>query len=142
MTRVEGYSDFVLCCKTELKIAVRGHHVYQSVRSSTVGENLFTAPDKREEALSYDEFAIGVYKDEKCSLLAGHLPIEISNLSYHSLKKSSENKIIAKITRKRQREIDLVVPANSVYITKDNYHSNYFGDRITEKMNIFSRPEN
>ena len=142
MARVEDYSDFVLCYKAELKSAVRGHHVYQPVWSSTVGENLSTAPDKREEALSYDEFAIGVFKDKKCSLLVGHLPIEISNLSYQSLKRSSENKIIAKITRKREREIDLVVPANSVYITKDNYHSNYFGYRITEKMNIFSRPEN
>ena len=94
MARVEGYFDFVLCYKTELKRVVRGHHVYQSVWTSTVGENLFTAPDKREEALSYDEFAIGVYKDEKCSLLVGHLPIEISSLSYHFLKKSSENKII------------------------------------------------
>ena len=102
MARVEGYSDFVLCYKTELKSVVRGHHVYQSVWSSTVGANLFTAPDKREEALCYDEFAIGVYKDEKFSLLVGHLPIEISNLSYHSLKKSSENKIIAKITQKKR----------------------------------------
>ena len=75
-------------------------------------KNLFTAPDKREEALSYDEFAIGVYKDEKCSLLVGHLPIEISSLSCHFLKKSSENKIIVEITGKREREICLVVPAN------------------------------
>ena len=69
--------------------------------------------------LSYDEFAIGVYKNEKYSLLAGHLPIEISNLSYPFLKKSSENKIIVKITWKREREIGLVVPANFVFITKD-----------------------
>ena len=62
MVRFEGYSDFVLCYKTELKSVVRGHHVYQSVWTSTVGENLFTAPDKREETLSYDEFAIGVIK--------------------------------------------------------------------------------
>ena len=85
----------------------------------TVGENLFTAPGKREEALSYNEFAIGVHKDEKCSLLVGHLPIEISNLFYHFLKKSSENKIIVKITGRREREIGLIVPANFVYITKD-----------------------
>ena len=52
MARVESYSDFVLCYKTELKCVMRGHHVYQSVWTSTVGENLFTAPDKREEALS------------------------------------------------------------------------------------------
>ena len=62
----------------------------------TVGENFFTAPDKRKEGLSYDEFAIGVYKDEKCSLLVEHLAIETSSLSYHFLKKSSGNKIIVK----------------------------------------------
>ena len=60
MARVNGYSDFVLCYKTELKSVVRGHHVYQSVWTSTVFENLFTAPDEREEALSYDGFAINV----------------------------------------------------------------------------------
>ena len=64
MARAEGYSDFVLRCNTELKSVVRGHHVYQSVWTFTVGENLSTTPDKREEALSYDEFAVGVYKDE------------------------------------------------------------------------------
>ena len=89
MPRVEGYSDFVLCYKTELKSVVRRDHVYQSVWTSTVGENLFTAKDKREKAVSYDEFGIGVYKDEKYSLLVGHLPIKISSLSYHFLKKLS-----------------------------------------------------
>ena len=89
MAHVKGYCDFVLCYKTTLKSVVCGHHVYQSVWISTVGENLFTAPDKREEALIYDEFAIGVYKEEKCSLLVGHLPIKISSLSYHFLKKLS-----------------------------------------------------
>ena len=87
MTCVEGYSDFVLCYKTKLKSVMRGHHVYQSVWTFTVGKNLFTAPGKKGEDLSYDEFAIGAYKDEKCRLLVGHLPIEISSLSYHFLKK-------------------------------------------------------
>ena len=90
MARVEGHSDFILYYKTELKSLVRGHHVYQSVWISTVGENLFTARNNREKALSYDEFAIGVYKEEKCSLLVEHLPIEISSLSNHFLKTSSE----------------------------------------------------
>ena len=70
----------------ELKSVLRGRHFYQLVWTSTVGEKLFTAPDKREEALSYDEFVIGVHKDEKCNLLVGHLPIEISSFSYHFLK--------------------------------------------------------
>ena len=119
---------------------VRGHHVYQSVWTSTVGENLFTALDKRKEALSYDEFAIGVFKDGKDSLLVGHLPIEISSLSHHFLKKSSENKIIEKIAEKRERETGLAAPANFVYITKDK-NFNYFGGRIREKKNVVSRSE-
>ena len=87
MARVEGYSDFLFCYKTELKSAVRGHHVYPSLWTSTVGENFSTALDMREEALSCYEFAISIYKDEKCTLLVGHLPIEISSLSYRFLKK-------------------------------------------------------
>ena len=137
MARVEGYSDFILCYKTELKSVVRGHHVYHSVWTSTVGENLFTALNKREEALSYDEFAIGVCKDEKCSLLVGHLPIEISSLSYHFLKKSSENKIIAKITGKRERDIGLVVPANFVYISKDKNCSIILEDELEKRKTLF-----
>ena len=67
MACVDGwYSDFALCYKMELKSVACGYHVYQLVWTCTLSENLFTAPDKREEALSYDEFAIGLYKDEKC----------------------------------------------------------------------------
>ena len=82
MARVEGYSDFVLCYKTELKSVwcVGTMFVNQyGYPLSTVDENLFTAPNKREEVLSYDQFAIGVYKDEKCNLMVEHFPIEISS---------------------------------------------------------------
>ena len=131
MVSVEGYFDFVLCYKMELKRVVRGHNVYQSVWTCTVGENLFTAPDKREEALSYDEFAISVYKDEN------HLPIEISSLPYHFLKKSSENKTIVKIMGKRQREIGLVVPATFVYITKDKNCSIILETALEKRKTFF-----
>ena len=110
MACVEGYSDFVLCYKTELKSVVHGNHVYQSVWTSTIGKNLFTATDKSEETLSYNEFAINVYKNKKCSLLVGHLLVEISSLSYNFPKKSSENKIIVKIMGNREGEIGLSQP--------------------------------
>ena len=96
-----------------------------------------TAPDKREEALSYDEFAIGVYKGEKCSLLVGHVPIEISSLSYHFLKKSSESKVIVKITGKTERQIGLVVSANFVYITKDKNCSIIFEAELEKRKTMF-----
>ena len=137
MARVEGYSDFILCYKTELKSVVRGHHVYQSVSTSSVGENLFTAAEKREEAFNYDEFVISVYNDETCGLLVGHLPIKISSLCYHFLKKSSENKIIVKITGKREREIGLVVPANFVYITKDKNRSIILEAKLEKRKTWF-----
>ena len=105
-----------------------------------VGENLFTAPGKRGEALSYDQFAIGVYKDENCNLLVRHLPIEISSLSYHFLKKSPENKIIVKITGKREREIGLVVPANFVYIIKDKNCSVILEAELEKRMTLFQAP--
>ena len=44
MARVKGFSD--------LKSVVREHHVYQSLWTSNIGENLSTAPDKMEEELS------------------------------------------------------------------------------------------
>ena len=116
---------------------VRGSHVYQSAWTSTVAESRFTAPDKREEALSYDEFAIGVYKDEKCSLLVGHLPIKISSLSYHFLKKSSENKIIVKIMGKRETETALVVPVNFVYICKDKNCSIILEAELEKRKTLF-----
>ena len=121
----------------ELKSVVRGHNVYQSIWASIVGDNLFTAPDEREEAFSYDEFAISIYKDEKCSLLVEHLPMEISGLSYHFLKKSSENKIIVKITGKREREIGLVVPANFVFITKDKNCSIILEAELENRKTLF-----
>ena len=116
---------------------VRGYYVYQPAWTSTIGENRFTAPDKREEALSYDEFAIGVYKDEKCILLVGHLPIKISSLSYHFLKKSSENKIIVKIMGKRETETALVVPANFVYISKDKNCSIILEAELEKRKALF-----
>ena len=120
----------------ELKSVVRGHNVYQSIWTSTVGDNLFTAPDEREEAFSYHEFAISVYKDEKCSLLVEHLPMEIWGLSYHFLK-SSENKIILKIKGKREREIGLVVPAKFVYITKDKSCSIILEAKLEKRKTLF-----
>ena len=56
------------------------------------------------------------------------------------LEKSSENKIIVKITEKSERKIGLVVSDNFVHIAKDK-NFNYFGGRIREKKNIVSRSD-
>ena len=120
--------EFILCYQTELKNVARGHHVYQLVWASTVGEKLFTAPDKKGEALSYDEFAIGVFKDEKCSLLVRHLLIEISNFSLC---------LMVKVMKKRGREIGLVDLANFVYITKDKSCSIILEPELEKRKTLF-----
>ena len=78
-----------------------------------------------------------VYIKSIYSLLVGHLPIEISSLSYHFLKKSSENKITVKITGKREREIGLVVPANFVYIAKDKNCSIILEAKLEKRKTLF-----
>lgn len=62
----------------EVSSIIRGHHVYTSVWSSTVGETLNTKPDNREESKDYDKFAIGVYKED---LLVGHIATN-SNIKF------------------------------------------------------------
>ena len=112
MARVNGNFSFRVCHKTELASVIRGHHVYMSVWSAAVGEKLFAAPDPREEGREYNKSAVGLYK-------VGHVPIEISSLCYHFLKKSKTNHLNALITGKRQREAGLVVPAEYSFATDD-----------------------
>ena len=69
--------------------------------------------------------------------MVGHLPIKMSSLSYHFLNKSSENKIIVKITWKREREIALVVLANFAYITKDKNRSIVLEAELEKRKILF-----
>ena len=110
-----------MCHKTESASVIRGHHVYMSVWGTAVGEKLFAAPDPSEEASrEYDKFAVGLYKeDNDQKLLVGHVPIEISSLCYHFLKKSKTNNLNAVITGKGQREVGLIVPAKYSFETDD-----------------------
>ena len=74
--------------------------------------------DKRGEAMEYDKNAIGVYrtpseseqKNEKM-LGMGYVPIELSSLLNNFLKANESNKLVAKVSGKRKREVGLVVPA-------------------------------
>lgn len=67
----------------EFDAAIRGHHVYQSKWTPTLGMKLKCEFDKRSEAAEYDENAIGVYiwgEEGKKSGIVGHPPIELSKL--------------------------------------------------------------
>ena len=82
-------------------------------------------PDDRPEALEY-KFAVGIYKIKEKEKdmkqqkeLVGHVPVELSNLTYHFLNASLENRMTVAVTGKRKREVGLVVPAKFNALTKD-----------------------
>ena len=64
------------------------------------------------KAMEYDKNAIDVYRtSESRQMLVGHVPIELSSLLNNFLKINESNKLVAKVSEKRKREIGLVVPA-------------------------------
>ena len=140
MARVNGYFSFRVCHKTESASVIRGHHVCMSVWSAAVGEKLFAAPDPRDEAREYDKFAVGLYKEENDQkLLVGHVPIEISSLCYHFLKKSKTNTLNAVITGKRQREVELglVVPVKYSFETDDKKCAEILEKELVKRKELF-----
>ena len=138
MAHVNGYFSFRVCHKTKLASVIRGHHVYMSVWSAAVVEKLFAAPDPREEVKEYDKFAVGLYKEENDQkLLVGHVPIEISSLCYHFLKKSKTNNLSAVITGKRQREVGLVVPAKYSFETDDKKCAEILEKELVKRKELF-----
>ena len=142
MARVSGYLPFKVCHKTEVSSVIRGHHVYMSIWTSTVGEHLTTAPETREEAIQYDKFSIGVYKDaDKEKLLVGHLPAEISSLCYHFLAQNADNEINAEITGKRRREVGLVVPAKLSFETNNRKCAEILEEELLKRREKFSTLE-
>ena len=67
--------------------------------------------DKRGEAMEYDRNAIGVYRtpsESEQKMLVSHVPMEISSLMNNFLKGNDTNKLAAKLSGKRKREVGLV----------------------------------
>ena len=66
---------------------IRGHHIYKSVWTPTLGEKLNCREDDRKEAKQHDEYAIGTYLEAYTgSELVGHVPMELSYLIYTFLR--------------------------------------------------------
>ena len=80
-----------------LKTAIRGYHVYKDVWTPTIGDEF----DCRQEPNNVeDRYAVGVYGDSESSDVLGHLPREISQVSYFFLK--HDGSITGKVTGKRR----------------------------------------
>ena len=126
MARTSTVVDsFTMRYVTEFETVVRGHHVYKTIWSAVTGEVLYTRPDDRVEATNYDPYAIGVYKEEACLTLVGHVPVEISHILHHFLGAQLLNRVMVTITGKRKREAGLVVPAK---------YQIYTSERKTDKI--------
>ena len=118
--------EFKMYFKVDFDTIIRGHHVYKSVWTPKTHEILECEKDTRAEAKEHDENAIGVYKPptgtkqpNSKKTLAGHVPIELSRLLKNFLGANTENKLFAKATGKRKREIGLVVPAKFSAVTTE-----------------------
>ena len=68
--------------EVEFSSVMRGHHVYKSVWSPTVGDTLTCSKDERKKAKEHDEYVIGTYL-EADNKLVGHVPMELSSLFTH-----------------------------------------------------------
>ena len=122
----------------EFQCAIRGHHAYKNW-TPTMREKLICKKDDREEALSYDDHAIGVYKNG--SELVGHISIEVSALLHYFLQNSKENMIFAVGAGKRKREMGLVVPARYVAETKDKRTAQILSEELLKKKEKYSHLE-
>jgi len=122
MARVENACSFVMFYETKFTSVIRGNHVYKAQWTPVIGEKLLCKNDKREEPKTYDDFAVGSYKDGKdgsggSDVLVGHVPIELSHLVCTFLNAEDSNEGDAEVIGKRTLENGLVVPA--IYSTRN-----------------------
>ena len=83
--------------RMEITSFVRGYHIYSTVWTPTVGEELIC---KREVGNLVDRYAVGVYKQVNDALV-GHLPRSISLLCSLFLRHGGN--IICRVTGRRRR---------------------------------------
>ena len=90
---------------------IRGHHIYKSVWTPTLGEKLNCREDNRKEAKQHDDYAIRTYLEANTgNELVGHVPMELSYLIYTFLRAYDDNEVSVKVAGSRRLENGLVVP--------------------------------
>lgn len=112
--------EYKMYYRVSFETVIRGHHVYKYTWTPKINEVLQCEEDTRAEAKEYDANAIGVYvmkTDDANKTLAGHVPIELSQLLSYFLQANAENQLAAQVTGKRKREVGLVVPAKFTAFT-------------------------
>ena len=100
--------------------------------------------DKRGEAMEYDKNAIGVYRtpsESEQKMLVGHVPIELSSLMNNFLKANDSNKLVAKVSGKRKREVSLVVPVKFKALTKEYRLSKILDEQLQARKEKYTHFE-
>ena len=63
MAQASGLSSkYEMQYKTKFTGPIHGHHIYKDCWAPFIGKRLDCKPDSRTEALTYDKYALGVYK--------------------------------------------------------------------------------
>ena len=152
MVRTNIVKDFDLSFEINFKTIIRGHHVYKSIWTSSIGQVLLAQPDERKEALDYDKYAVGIFKrheeDNSKLSLVGHKPVELSKLLNQFLKADTGNCIYVEVIciyveviGKRKREVGLVVPAKFSAHTKCSHTARVFDEQLLKMKEYFSTLE-
>ena len=106
--RTNLLENFDLCFEITFSSVIHGHHIYKTIWTAVVGQELVAMIHERKESLDYDTFSIGVFmvKEEENKMntnddlaLVGHVAIEISSLPYYFLKADKDSTIHVKVTR-------------------------------------------
>lgn len=97
----------------EIATVCRGHHVCKEVWKPVIGEHLFCKHDTREEAMRYDDYAVGVYQSADSQQVVGHLPTELSFLLCKFISRQGCSLEFTP-TGPRKLEDGLVVPGNFI----------------------------
>ena len=123
--------------KIEFNSVIQAHHVYKRCSIPIMGETVSVRKDTRDEALEYNKYAIGIFKEQQEELVR-HTPIELSQLLYHFLNKSNENFLKAAVSGKRMREIGLAVLAKYAVFTKTQRTANILHSEVKNKKGKYS----
>ena len=111
----------------EFASVIRGHHVYKSIWTPSIGETL---PLDADDGNDHDAYAVGIFKD---STLVGHAPREVSRIFYYFLQHGGS--ISAEITGHRKFGHGLEVPCCYKLTSKPKYvkHAKKLLLKITHK---------
>ena len=72
MARQTTFYKYGMYYKIDFNLVIRGYHVYKGCWTPIMGETVLARNNTREEALEYDQYTIGIFKEPEEELV-GHI---------------------------------------------------------------------